>query len=196
LNGYERRKEQKKIDIKKAAFFLFQKQGVKDIKIEDIAKKAGVSQVTIYNHFGSKEALFREVIKDYTTEQYEFHKELFDKDISFLEKMKTSILYKTKQLENIHPEVIRETMLVDEELRAFLADFQTKYAIPLILKLIKDAQLSGEINPDLSEQSIMVYIQLFNNDMLITLITGENGKKLASDIFQMFFYGLSNPKEY
>jgi AcrR family transcriptional regulator len=196
LNGYERRKEQKKIDIKKAAFFLFQKQGVKDIKIEDIAKKAGVSQVTIYNHFGSKEALFREVIKDYTTEQYEFHKELFDKDISFLEKMKTSILYKTKQLENIHPEVIREMMLVDEELRAFLADFQTKYAIPLILKLIKDAQLSGEINHDLSEQSIMVYIQLFNNDMLITLITGENGKKLASDIFQMFFYGLSHPKEY
>jgi AcrR family transcriptional regulator len=195
LNGYERRKEQKKLDIKKAAFTLFQQQGVKDIKIEDIAKEAGVSQVTIYNHFGSKEALFREVIKDYTIEQYEFHKELFDKDISFLEKMKTSILHKTKQVANIHPEVIREMMLVDEELRAYLTEFQSSHAIPMIMQLIKDAQKTGEINPDLSEQSIMVYIQLFNNDMLIALITGENGQKLASDIFQMFFYGLSQPKE-
>jgi AcrR family transcriptional regulator len=195
LNGYERRKEQKKLDIKKAAFTLFQQQGVKDIKIEDIAKEAGVSQVTIYNHFGSKEALFREVIKDYTIEQYEFHKELFDKDISFLEKMKTSILHKTKQVANIHPEVIREMMLVDEELRAYLTEFQSSHAIPMIMQLIKDAQKTGEINPDFSEQSIMVYIQLFNNDMLISLITGENGKKLASDIFQMFFYGLSQPKE-
>jgi AcrR family transcriptional regulator len=195
LNGYERRKEQKKLDIKKAAFTLFQQQGVKDIKIEDIAKGAGVSQVTIYNHFGSKEALFREVIKDYTIEQYEFHKELFDKDISFLEKMKTSILHKTKQVANINPEVIREMMLVDEELRAYLTEFQSSHAIPMIMQLIKDAQKTGEINPDLSEQSIMVYIQLFNNDMLISLITGENGKKLASDIFQMFFYGLSQPKE-
>jgi AcrR family transcriptional regulator len=195
LNGYERRKEQKKVDIKKAAFTLFKQQGVKDIKIEDIAKNAGVSQVTIYNHFGSKEALFREVIKDYTAEQYDFHKNLFESDMSFLEKMKASILHKTKQVENIHPEVIREMMLVDEELRNYLAEFQSKYAIPLILKLIKDAQVSGEINPELSEESIMVYIQLFNNDMLISLITGEHGKKLASDIFQMFFYGLSHPKD-
>lgn len=195
MNGYERRKEQKKTDIKKAAFTLFQQQGVKDIKIEDIAKEAGVSQVTIYNHFGSKEALFREVIKDYTIEQFEFHKELFDKDISFLEKMKTSILHKTKQVANIHPEVIREMMLVDVELRSYLTEFQSSHAIPLIMQLIKDAQKTGEINPELSEQSIMVYIQLFNNDMLISLITGENGKKLASDIFQMFFYGLSQPKE-
>ncbi|ANX11893.1 hypothetical protein ABE41_007720 [Fictibacillus arsenicus] len=195
MNGYERRKEQKKMDIKKAAFTLFQQQGVKDIKIEDIAKEAGVSQVTIYNHFGSKEALFREVIKDYTIEQYEFHKDLFDKNISFLEKMKTSILHKTKQVANIHPEVIREMMLVDEELRAYLTEFQSSHAIPLIMQLIKDAQKTGEINPDLSEQSIMVYIQLFNNDMLISMITAENGKKLASDIFQMFFYGLSQPKE-
>jgi AcrR family transcriptional regulator len=195
LNGYERRKELKKTDIKNAAFTLFQQQGIKDIKIEDIAKEAGVSQVTIYNHFGSKEALFREVIKDYTIEQYEFHKELFDKDISFHEKMKTSILHKTKQVTNIHPEVIREMMLVDEELRGYLTEFQSSHAIPMIMKLIKDAQKTGEINPDLSEQSIMLYIQLFNNDMLISMITAENGKKLASDIFQMFFYGLSQPKE-
>ncbi|KZE69383.1 TetR family transcriptional regulator [Fictibacillus phosphorivorans] len=195
MNGYERRKKQKKADIKQAAFSLFQQQGFKDIKIEDIAKQAGVSQVTIYNHFGSKEALFREVVKDFTEQQYEFHKNLFNKDLSFQEKMKASILHKTKEVLNIHPEVIQEMMLNDEELRTYLAEFQSKYALPLIVGLIKEAQRNGEINPNLSEQSIMLYIQLFNNDMLISMITGENGKKLAADIFQMFFYGLSMPAE-
>ncbi|MDM5316957.1 TetR/AcrR family transcriptional regulator [Fictibacillus sp. b24] len=194
MNGYERRKEQKKADIKQAAFSLFQQQGFKDIKIEDIAKQAGVSQVTIYNHFGSKETLFREVVKDFTEQQYEFHKNLFNKDLSFQEKMKASILHKTNEVLNIHPEVIQEMMLNDEELRTYLSEFQAKYAIPLIIGLIKEAQQNGEINPKLSEQSIMLYIQLFNNDMLISMITGENGKKLATDIFQMFFYGLSMPK--
>lgn len=193
MNGYERRKEQKKADIKQAAFSLFQHQGVKDIKIEDIAKQAGVSQVTIYNHFGSKEALFREVVKDFTEQQYAFHKNLFSKDLSFQEKMTASILHKTKEVLNIHPEVIQEMMVNDEELRTYLAEFQSKYAIPLIVGLIKEAQRHGEINPNLSEQSIMLYIQLFNNDRLISMITGENGKKLATDIFQMFFYGLSMP---
>ncbi|MFG6494497.1 TetR/AcrR family transcriptional regulator [Fictibacillus sp. UD] len=194
MNGYERRKEQKKADIKQAAFSLFQQLGFKDIKIEDIAKQAGVSQVTIYNHFGSKETLFREVVKDFTEQQYEFHKNLFNKDLSFQEKMKASILHKTNEVLNIHPEVIQEMMLNDEELRTYLSEFQAKYAIPLIIGLIKEAQQNGEINPKLSEQSIMLYIQLFNNDMLISMITGENGKKLATDIFQMFFYGLSMPK--
>jgi AcrR family transcriptional regulator len=195
LNGYERRKEQKKKDIKKAAFSLFQKQGIKEIKIEDLARHAGVSQVTIYNHFGSKEALFREVIKEFVVDEYDFHKELFHKDLSFKEKMTSSILHKTNNVLNIHPEVIEEMMLNDEDLKLFLADFQSKYAIPLIVDLIKDAQTNGEVNPDLSMESVMVYIQLFNNNTLISMITGENGKKLASDIFQMFFYGLSLPSD-
>ncbi|MBD7963316.1 TetR/AcrR family transcriptional regulator [Fictibacillus norfolkensis] len=195
MNGYERRKEQKKKDIKKAAFSLFQKQGIKEIKIEDLARHAGVSQVTIYNHFGSKEALFREVIKEFVADEYDFHKELFHKDLSFKEKITSSILHKTNNILNIHPEVIEEMMVNDEDLKIFLADFQTKYSIPLLVDLIKDAQNNGEINPNLSMESIMVYIRLFNNNMLISMITGENGKKLASDIFQMFFYGLSLPMD-
>ncbi|MQR96915.1 TetR/AcrR family transcriptional regulator [Fictibacillus phosphorivorans] len=195
MNGYERRKEQKKKDIKQAAFTLFQKQGIKEIKIEDLAKHAGVSQVTIYNHFGSKEGLFREVIKEFVADEYEFHRELFQRDLSFREKMTTSILHKTNNVLNIHHEILEEMMLNDEELKLFLADFQSKYAIPLIVDVIKNAQNNGEINPDLSMESIMVYIQLFNNNTLISMITGENGKKLATDIFQMFFYGLSMPSD-
>jgi AcrR family transcriptional regulator len=195
LNGYERRKLQKKSAIKKAAFVLFQKLGVKEIKIEDIANAAGVSQVTIYNHFGSKEALFREVIKDYALEQFEFHKSLIEKDISFHEKMKTIIIHKTNQLDNLHPSLLNEMMIHDEELKMWIEEFTMKYTAPLTMKLIKDAQETGEINPELSEQAILLYIQLFNNENLVTAITGSGGRKLIGEVFQMFFYGLSKPQD-
>jgi len=63
MDGFDRRKEHKKESIVRAALELFQTYGFKKASINEIAHKAGVSQVTIYNHFGSKEGLVREVVK-------------------------------------------------------------------------------------------------------------------------------------
>ena len=57
MDGFEKRREQKKKDILKAALSLFQQYGVQKVTISEIAKKANVSQVTIYNYFESKDNL-------------------------------------------------------------------------------------------------------------------------------------------
>ena len=57
LNGYERRTKAKKESIVNAARKLFTTRGITDVSIKEIAAKANVSQVTIYNIFGSKNAL-------------------------------------------------------------------------------------------------------------------------------------------
>ena len=51
MDGFERRKEQKKESIRRAALELFQNYGFKKVSVNDIAERAGVSQVTIYNGF-------------------------------------------------------------------------------------------------------------------------------------------------
>ena len=53
-NGFERRKERKKTDILQASLNLFIKYGTKKVAISEIAQKAQVSQVTIYNYFENK----------------------------------------------------------------------------------------------------------------------------------------------
>jgi AcrR family transcriptional regulator len=55
VNGFTRRKEQSKDDIRKAAIELFSQFGIEKVNISDIARKAGVAQATIYNNFGSKD---------------------------------------------------------------------------------------------------------------------------------------------
>lgn len=61
-NGFARRKEQSKEEIRRAAWELFSQFGVERVSIVDIARKAGVSQATIYNNFDNKEALAREFV--------------------------------------------------------------------------------------------------------------------------------------
>ena len=61
MDGFERRKEQSKEDIRRAAEELFSKFGADKVSVNDIARKAGVSQATIYNNFGSKD----ELVHDY-----------------------------------------------------------------------------------------------------------------------------------
>ena len=62
MDGFQRRKEQTKKEIRQAAWALFSRFGVDKVTVADIARKAGVSQATIYNRFGSKDALVREFV--------------------------------------------------------------------------------------------------------------------------------------
>lgn len=57
------RAERKRQAIVRAARTLFLREGF-DASVDLIAAEAGVSKVTVYNHFGSKQALFVEVIKE------------------------------------------------------------------------------------------------------------------------------------
>jgi len=57
------RAEAKRRAIVEAARELFLREGF-EVSVDAIAAAAGVSKVTVYNHFGSKEALFIGVVKD------------------------------------------------------------------------------------------------------------------------------------
>jgi len=53
----------KRAGILRAAIKLFMGEGYENTSMEAVAKKAGVSKLTIYSHFADKEELFREVIR-------------------------------------------------------------------------------------------------------------------------------------
>jgi TetR/AcrR family transcriptional repressor of mexJK operon len=55
------RAERKRVAIMQSAREAFLRDGF-DVSVDDIAAHAGVSKVTVYNHFGSKEGLFNAVV--------------------------------------------------------------------------------------------------------------------------------------
>src|SRR5690625_6343800 len=103
MDGFEKRREQKKNDIIKAALSLFQKYGVQKVTIDEIAKKAHVSQVTIYNYFESKDNLIYHVFKYYVDDIWEEQKEMLESDIPFNKKIEKIILdRKSTRLNSSH----------------------------------------------------------------------------------------------
>ncbi|WP_020061933.1 TetR/AcrR family transcriptional regulator [Bacillus sp. 123MFChir2] len=195
MNGFEKVKKKKKQAIKAAALELFSKHGYKDVKIEAIAKQAKVSQVTIYNHFGSKDALFHELIQEFTIQEVHYYEELLTSDLSFQEKMQRIMTRKLQSIQRLHPEMIEQAMQTDEELRNFLFTYQNEKALPLFLRFIEEAQQKEEINPHLSKDMILLYINMFSkmSDQFVTHLIGEDREQQTKKILTMFFYGLSNP---
>ncbi len=60
---WRRLPEERPRQILEAALEVFAERGLSDARLEDIAKRAGVSKGTIYLYFPNKEELFREVVR-------------------------------------------------------------------------------------------------------------------------------------
>jgi AcrR family transcriptional regulator len=60
---YQRRKEDRPQEITEAAFSVFADKGYASARVEEVAKRAGVSKGLLYLYFKTKEELFKAVVK-------------------------------------------------------------------------------------------------------------------------------------
>ena len=61
--SYQRRKEDRPQEITEAAFEAFAEKGYAATRVEEVAKRAGVSKGLMYLYFKTKEELFKAVVK-------------------------------------------------------------------------------------------------------------------------------------
>ncbi len=62
---YQRRKEDRPAEITEAAFSTFVEKGYAGTRVEEVAKRAGVSKGLLYLYFKTKEELFKAVVKSF-----------------------------------------------------------------------------------------------------------------------------------
>lgn len=62
---YQRRKEDRPQEITDAAFQVFAEKGYAPARVEEVAKRAGVSKGLLYLYFRTKEELFKAVIRSF-----------------------------------------------------------------------------------------------------------------------------------
>lgn len=68
---YQRRKEDRPQEIVEAAFAAFAEHGYSQARVEDVARRAGVSKGLTYLYFRTKEELFKAVIRHVVTRRVE-----------------------------------------------------------------------------------------------------------------------------
>ncbi|MBP1937031.1 TetR/AcrR family transcriptional regulator [Paenibacillus sediminis] len=193
MNGFEKRAKLIKQKIMKTTLDMLRTWEPKKIRIADIAKLANVSQVTIYNYFGSKEALLREVLKDYVDRSIQQFEEYMRGDHSFKEKIQFMILQEQQSYQTLSPHIIKELVLDDLEIYQYVEDQKNKRAIPLFIQLINDGKEAGEISPRVSIQTIFTYIGLYMSQAKELYDAAEQSgdpKGFFDELMHVFFYGI------
>ncbi|MBP1961638.1 TetR/AcrR family transcriptional regulator [Paenibacillus aceris] len=193
MNGFEKRAQQKKENIMQATLHLLGTTDPKKMKIAEIAEQAGVSQVTIYNYYGSKEALVREVIMDYIRKTLKEFEEFLAGGHTLKEKMEYIIFQKKQSSKTFGLQVMKQIWQDDPELTRFVREEYMAKGVPLVTRLIEDGKKNGEITEKLSTSTIMMYMQMLTNQADTMLDYAEqhgNMDVLIEEMVHLFFYGI------
>lgn len=196
MNGFERRKERKKESIRQAALELFMEKGLRKVNIGEIAEKADVSQVTIYNYFGSKEDLARYVLFHYIEDQLAEFEQVCEGSEPYLEKLEWMVFKKAKAYTSMNVEFLDSFVSSDPQIAEMMKDFEAK-TIPLFIDFIEQGKELGYFNKQLSLETLMFYINLFGNQamqQLEQMPEGEQKRLVYKELLTVFFSGVSGER--
>lgn len=197
LDGFAKRRERKKESIRLAAQQLFMDRGFRAVSIAEIAALAGVSQVSIYNYFGSKEKLAIYVIDQYMAEQLQVFTDIIESPQPFLVKLEKAFFQSAKAYETIHMEFIDTFISSDPKIAKLLVAYEEKL-FPYMMKFIEQGWEEGYFNKDLSQETLLFYFNLFSSQamqQLEKMPKGEKKRRVYNELLSVFFYGVRGEGE-
>jgi AcrR family transcriptional regulator len=159
MNGFERRKEQKKEAIKHAAAFLFLESNPEKVTMKEIADRANVSHVTIFKYFTSKQDLIQEVIRWCFEQEYKQLEDILKGEQPYLVRCKEMMLFKEKVYD---PASLDLYNLANASAPGRMADtmsyFQDKKS-KLYHEFFQEGKDKGFIRPDVSVDALIMLIE-------------------------------------
>lgn len=184
--------EKKRKDIIEAAIEEFKEQGFRGAKTTRIAKKAGVSSRTLYNHFESKEALFDAISEIMIKQKSAVESIPFDPtrdlDVQLAETLERYVAALTEPETIALTRMVTAEMLIDlERSRAYFAQFAT-FQDP-VTRLISEAMEAGAIrkaNPKYASRQLIGLIRDFFYQPEFMLGEKPENEGVMQDCIAMF----------
>lgn len=159
MNNYEIRTNKKKAAIIDVSKDLFKTKGFIKVSIKEIASKANVSQVSIYNYFGSKDALVGECITTLMMGIIDEARDILNSELNYTEKVTKALSLCSDELNNSLSEYFSKDALQDECLIKLINESINKEKFKLYEEYIEFGKKEGEISDTLSTNSILRFIE-------------------------------------
>jgi AcrR family transcriptional regulator len=200
LDGFEKRRNDKKKAVMQTALELFNQYGVDKVSMTDIAEKAHVSRASVYNFFESKNNLRRILIKDILDDSVGKVKKLLEGPGNFIDKISEYIQIRSWYYGKYSLQFFFDTVESDPDLRRYLDDFTADHR-HLLMQFIDEGKQSGVFSPDISNTAIEMYIDIFQSYYLHNMRNREirdrfeRNPKLARELNLLFLDGLIQGKD-
>ncbi len=158
-----------------AAIRLWQQaHDVDKVSLMDIAKEAGVSPTTIYNNFGTREGLIQRVIRQLMENIMEKQDAILRSNLPFPLKMQQSLASKMSSMEGMQSSLL-DKFSSDPAVGKYLDKIYDTGVKSMMSALIEDGKKQGYIRPDLSEEMVMLYLDIIK----------EGGKACAGKLYEI-----------
>ncbi|MFC1986384.1 TetR/AcrR family transcriptional regulator [Chloroflexota bacterium] len=193
MKVHERRIERNKERILRATLNLFQVHGIKKTTTNDVARKAGVSPATVYNHFGSKEDLVRAAVKCFLTGAAADFRKIVEGNLPFMEKLEQVLLYKSDMFEHYQGEFLQTLISEDPEIRQLVDSVSRVEITPYVIDFYEEGKRQGYINPELSTETIMRFSEITRRGMVVESSLSEDperNRKLLEELIPLYLYGI------
>ena len=188
MNGFTRRTKEKMETIEEATISLLD-LGIDNIKIADIAAKAMVSQVSIYNYYGSKDKVIKAAFERLMNNQIQCLEKLIETDMPFKEKLEQLLTFKKQTINHLN---IYKYSSQDTQFIQFLSSLYSKSS-PLFIRFIQMGKKSGDIRENVSDTTLMFYFDMIVQSLThlpIPHTSAVNEKPIELEILALFLYGI------
>lgn len=164
MNGFEKRTQQKMQTIKDTAFTLLnQPTGIAGLRMDTLAKEAGVSKATIFKYFHSKEKLIQQVFMDFLDRMGEESMTFLTQELSFEEKLMALARVKIQYLDTVDQQFFLDLMAqysqkTDAELAAKMQAYNQRY-YEVMVQLLHQGRQEGKIDMKYSDEFLLLYLE-------------------------------------
>ena len=162
--------------------------------MSEIARKAGVSQVTIYNYFGSKEALVRDVLKWYSLAILEKYEKMMTSDTPFLERLESIVFEKSEAIGQFQGELLQAWIQDDPDMQAFVEDIFANRVNPLIKTFFEEGLRQGYIDQRFSLETVIFYFEIIRRGFFAMPELADKAERdpaLIKGLIELMTYGLN-----
>lgn len=189
MNKYELTTEKKKKSIINAALTLFKGRGFTSVSIKEIAALAHVSQVSIYNYFGSKEALIAECANIVMSDTLQQTADILRKDMDFEEKIKSALLLCTENINLSISKYFTQEALNDPTLIDLLTKNINESKNTIFREYIELGQREKIIDSTIPTETFLDFMEALNI-MGSKLKFDDDTSDKIKHIHHLFLYGI------
>jgi AcrR family transcriptional regulator len=175
---YQRRKEDRPQEITEAALQAFAKKGYAATRVDDVAKRAGVSKGLLYLYFKTKEELFKSVVRSFVVPRIETLSRIIESsDMSSEEFLRGPFLDFARQLPGSPVGVIVRLMIAEgpkhPDLVQFYWDNVVSRGIATITELLQRGVRSGEFRDTAVARQPILFVMPVLVSIIFTLLFGK-----------------------
>ena len=168
---FKRRKEDRPAEITEAALAAFAEKGYAATKVDEVAKRAGVSKGLLYLYFKTKEDLFKAVIRSFLSPRIDaLIKNIEETELSAEEFVRGPFLAFAKSLPNSPARILVRLMIAEGPKHPDLVQWYWDNVVSRALKALRSLIKRGVDNGEFRESALNEFPQLLVTPVFFSMI--------------------------